>query len=105
MYHRLNKLKEKLSIEEIANLMPEADIIRIFLEHNAIIGLKVAKKLKIANINAEERTKYTLLLFEIIKHKVKNDIFCSDGKNLILDEKQVSEFLTKDNWKEALSNE
>ena len=70
MYYRLNKLKEKLSVKEIADLMPQADIIRIFLEHNAIIGLKVAKKLKIADISTEDRVKYTLFLFELLKHKV-----------------------------------
>ena len=86
MYYRLNKLKEKLSVKEIADLMPQADIIRIFLEHNAIIGLKVAKKLGIADISIEDRVKYTLFLFELLKYKVKNDIFCLDGKNFILDE-------------------
>src|SRR3989344_9702768 len=80
MYYRLNKLKEKRNIKEIADLMPQADIIRIFLEHNAIIGLKVAKKLGIANISTEDRVKYTLFLFDILKNKVKNDIFCLDGK-------------------------
>ncbi|MBI2662808.1 hypothetical protein HYX11_05100 [Candidatus Woesearchaeota archaeon] len=105
MYYRLNKLKEKLSIKEIADLMPQADIIRIFLEHNAIIGLKVAKKLGIADISVEDRIKYTLFLFELLKHKVKNDIFCLDGKNLILDEKEVSKFLKETNWNKPLSHE
>ena len=105
MYYRLNELKEKLSIKEIADLMPQADIIRIFLEHNAIIGLKVANKLGIDNISAGDRVKYTLFLFEILKHKVKNDIFCLDGKNFILDEKEISKFLKETNWDKPLSHE
>jgi len=103
MYYRLNKLRGKLNVKEIADLMPQADIIRIFLEHNAIIGLKVAKKLGISEINIEDRVKYVLLLFEILKHKVKNDIFCLDGKNLLLDEKEVSKLLKEIAWDKSLS--
>ena len=98
MYHRLNKLREKLSVAEIAQIMPSADIIRIFLEHNAIIGLKVADKVGVAKISAEERVKYTLFLFEILKQKVKNDIFCLDGKNLLLSEPEVSRILSQSAW-------
>jgi hypothetical protein len=105
MYYRLNKLKEKMSVKEIADLMPPADIIRIFLEHNAIIGLKVAKKLGIADISTEDRIKYTLLLFEILKYKVKNDIFCLDGKSLFFDEEEVSKILNEIEWDKTISPE
>jgi len=98
MYYRLNKLKESLSVKEIADLMPQANIIRIFLVHNAIIGLKVAKKLGIVDIRKEDRVKYVLLLFEILKTKVKNDIFCLDGKNLILDEQEISKLFKENGW-------
>ncbi len=105
MYYRINKLKEKLNAMEIADLMPQADIIRIFLEHNAIIGLKVAKKLGIDNISAEDRIKYSLFLFEILRHKVRNDIFCLDGKNIIFGENEISKLLNTNNWNRPSSNE
>ncbi len=98
MYYRLNKLKETLTIKEIANLMPPADIIRIFLQHNAIIGLKVAKKYEITNISTEERIQFALLLFEILKYKVKNNIFCLDGKNLILHNYEIHEIIKSITW-------
>lgn len=103
MYYRLNKLKEKHSVKEIADLMPQADILRIFLEHNAIIGLKVAKKLGIANISTEDRVQYSLFLFDILKHKVTNDVFCLDGKNLIFDEHEISAMLKETEWDIPLS--
>jgi len=105
MYSRLNKLKETLSIQEIANLMPQADIIRIFLEHNAIIGLKVAKKLGIADISTDDRIAYTLFLFDILKHKVKNDIFCLDGKNILLSGSEISKVLKETRWDLITSDE
>ncbi len=105
MYYRLNKLKEKLSIKEIADLMPPADIIRLFLEHNAIIGLKVAKKLNIANLTQEQIIDYTLFLFQILKQKVKGDIFCLDGKNILLGKEETKEILFKTNWNKPLNKE
>ncbi len=105
MYYRLNKLKENLSVKEIADLMPQADIIRIFIENNAIIGLKVAKKLGIANISTEEIVNYVLFLFEILEYKVNNDIFCLDGKNLILNENEISQLIKETEWDKPNSNE
>lgn len=105
MYYRLHKLRERLSVAEIAKMMPSADIIRIFLEHNAIIGLKVADKVGVAKISAEERVKYTLFLFEILKQKVKNDIFCLDGKNLLLSEPEVSGILSQGSWNQPHNDE
>src|SRR3989344_283291 len=105
MYYRLNKLRESLSVAEIAQIMPSADIIRIFLEHNAIIGLKVADKVGAAKISAEERVKYTLFLFEILKQKVKNDIFCLDGKNLLLSKDEVSKIISECPWNQPQNEE
>ncbi len=98
IYYRLMKLKEKLSIKEIAQLMPSPDVIRLFLQHNAIIGLKVAKKLGIGNVSTEDRVKYTLFLFDILKQKVKNDIFCLDGKNLLLGKEDLEKILEQTKW-------
>jgi hypothetical protein len=53
--------------------MPAPDLIRHFIENNAIIGLKVANKLGIRKITPEERTNYFLLLLEIIKQKTKSE--------------------------------
>lgn len=93
MYSLLNNLRKKHSYKEIAEILPPADVIRLFLENNAIIGLKVAKKLKIKNISVQNRVDYCLLLFNILKEKVQNDIFCLDGKNLLLENKEIKKLL------------
>lgn len=98
MYYRLTTLRKTKSIEEIASLLPAPDVLRLFLQHNAIIGLKVAKKLKIADITTKQRVDYTLLLFEILKHTVKNDIFCLDGENILLNNDEISSLCTQTKW-------
>ena len=75
IYYRLNKLKETLSVKEIADIMPPPDVIRLALQHNLIIGPKVAKKLGFADISAEQRTNFVLFLFDILKQKMHGDIF------------------------------
>lgn len=98
MYYRIKKLRETKTTKEIADMLPSPDVIRIFLQHNGIIGLKVAKKLNIDEISAEDRTNYTLFLFNVLREKVKGDIFCLDGKNSLLDEREVKEILNSTNW-------
>lgn len=98
MYYRIKKLRETKTTKEIADMLPAPDIIRIFIEHNAIIGLKVAKKLKIGEISTEDRVNYTLFLFDILKEKVKGDIFCLDGKNSLLDKEEIKGMLNSKNW-------
>lgn len=98
MYYRIKNLRETKTLKEIAEIMPAPDIIRIFLQHNAIIGLKVAKKLKIDEISIQERVDYTLFLFQILREKVKGDIFCLDGKNTLLDNKELKDLLKSTTW-------
>ncbi|MEK6925364.1 MAG: hypothetical protein AABW71_03965 [Nanoarchaeota archaeon] len=98
MYYRIKKLRETKTTKEIAHILPEPDIIRIFLQHNAIIGLKVAKKLGIDNISTEERIEYTKFLFDVLKEKVKEDIFCLDGKNTLLEHEEIKKILKSKNW-------
>lgn len=105
IYYRLVKLKKKLSIKEISDLMPPPDVIRIFLQHNSIIGLKVAKELGIGEVSIKDRVDYTLFLFDILRQKVRNDIFCADGKNLILSQEEVREILEKSGWNEPKDEE
>ncbi|MBU0467148.1 MAG: hypothetical protein KJ718_05925 [Nanoarchaeota archaeon] len=98
MYYRLVKLKEKFNIKEISDLMPPPDVIRIFLQHNAIVGLKESKELGIDDVSIKGRVDYILFLFDILKQKVRNYIFCGDGKNLILSQEEVEEILQKSGW-------
>ncbi|PIN89254.1 hypothetical protein COU60_03795 [Candidatus Pacearchaeota archaeon CG10_big_fil_rev_8_21_14_0_10_34_76] len=98
MYYRIKKLRETKTTKEISDMLPAPDVIRIFLQHNAIIGLKVAKKLRIDEISTEDRTDYTLFLFDILREKVKGDIFCLDGKNSLLDKEEVKEILNSTKW-------
>jgi len=105
IYYRLKELRKKFNVEEISDLMPPPDVIRIFLQHNAIIGLKVAKKLGIDEASVEDRVDFVLFLFDILRQKVRNDIFCLDGKNLILSEEQVDKVLGELKWNEPLDEE
>jgi len=98
MYYRIKKLRETKTTKEIADMLPAPDVIRIFLQHNAIIGLKVAKKLKIDEISSQDRTNYTLFLFDILREKVKGDIFCLDGKNSLLNKEEVKDILNSTKW-------
>jgi hypothetical protein len=101
MYYRIKKLRETKDIKEIADMMPAPDIIRIFLQHNAIIGLKVARKLKIDEISIDDRIDYLLFLFDILREKVNGDIFCLDGRNSLLSEPEVEKILFETDWDEA----
>lgn len=98
MYDTLTDLAKEKSVIEIAAIMPAPDVIRLFLEHNAIIGLKVAKNLGIRQIGSKERVAYAKLLFSILAQKVKNDIFCLDGKNVLLNDEEIEERLALPNW-------
>lgn len=105
MYYRLNKLKEKMSIKEIANLMPAADIMRIFLCNNAIIGLKVANKIGIDKITNGELEKYLHFLLDILKEKTKSDVFCLDGKNFLISQEGINKITKEINWNYPESSE
>ncbi len=96
--NRLNELKKTKTIEEIAELMPAPDIIKSFLMFNGSIGPKVARILKLDKITIEETVDYLSFLFEIIKIKMKSNYMNLDGKNLLLDENQINEILSKKNW-------
>jgi hypothetical protein len=105
VYYRINKLKQTLTIKQIADLMPAPDILRIFIQNNGIIGLKVAKKLGLVNINEQDITNYSLFLFEILEQQVKSDIFCLDGKNFLLEESEIEKIASKTYWDEPKDSE
>ena len=90
IYSRINQLKNKLTIKEIAELMPPVDMLRLALTHNLIIGLKVGDKLKKTNFGSKERTEYFLFLTQIMKELTKGDIFCLDGANRIFSESEIN---------------
>ncbi|GEM_PF-2196460 len=98
MYNHIEKLRKEKSPEEIAKLLPAPDIVRLFLQHSAIIGLKVADKLKLSHLGPEERTRYTLFLLELIQHKVQNDVLCRDGKNLLLNQQEIDKIFEAPDW-------
>ncbi|MFA5992912.1 MAG: hypothetical protein WC796_04360 [Candidatus Pacearchaeota archaeon] len=98
IYFRINKLKETHSIEQIADLMPNADTLRLFLQNNGIVGLKVAKKLNLVNITNEDMTNYTLFMLDIIKQKVNSDVYNLDGKNLLINEEKIKEIAQTTYW-------
>ena len=98
IYYRIKELRKTKSVKEIAELMPPPDVMRLFLEENAIVGLKLATKLKINNVSVEDRVEYVRFLFQILKEKMKGDMFCLDGKNLLLDQDEVGQLLKKTHW-------
>lgn len=98
IYFKLIELRKTKSIQEIADLMPSADVIRIAIENNLILGLKYADKLDICKISKEQRLNYFNLLCDILSYKVKNNIFCLDGKNILLSENEVKILLDQTNF-------
>ncbi len=105
VYNRVMELKKKITIKEIAELFPAPDVIRLFLQHNALVGLKVARKLGFSKITQEELVEYTALLFSILEEKVKGDPFCLDGKNLLLSSEEINFILKETDWKIPKHNE
>ncbi|MEK6899020.1 MAG: hypothetical protein AABW79_02900 [Nanoarchaeota archaeon] len=105
MYNLLTGLVKTTPVDKIAKIMPAPDIIRLFLEHNAIIGLKVATKLGLLNLSENQRIDYLELLLDIISKKVKNNIFCLDEKNIILSEKEIEIKTASPDWDIADKNE
>ena len=98
IYNRLNKLKETWTIEQIAKLMPNADIIRNFITNDAIVGLKVARKFNMTAITQKDITDYTNFLIDILKTKVKSDPLCLDGKNYYHTEEEINTLVEKINF-------
>ena len=96
IYFRLKELKKDKSIKEISEMMPLVDIIRYFLANNAIIGLKVAKKLNIAGIKQKDILDFSEMLFEILKCKSITDPFCLDGRNFLLNNNEIEKIKQKE---------
>jgi hypothetical protein len=93
IYYRLTNLRKTMSIKEIAELMPPADVIRNTMTHTIILGLKFARKLNLMKLSKDELIEYCLFLFDILREKAHGDIFCLDGKNQILSKQEVSNIL------------
>lgn len=85
--------------------MPNVDTLRIFLQNNGIVGLKVAKKLNLANLTNEDITNYTLLMLDIIKQKVISDVYNLDGKNFLINEEKVKTIAQTTYWDIPQNNE
>ena len=98
MYYRIKNLRKTKTTKEIAEMLPSADVLRLALQHNLIIGLKVANKLGIASISVQEREEYVNFLFEILESKVHGDIFCLDGKNSLLTKEEIKSILNNSSW-------
>jgi hypothetical protein len=101
MYKRMMSLHKRLSIKGLAKRLPPPDILRLFLEHNAVIGLKVADKFGIQKVCFSDRIKYLDILFQVIETKTHNDIFCADGKNLLLSSPEVQVLAKHAHWKHS----
>ncbi|MBI2589476.1 hypothetical protein HYW32_00365 [Candidatus Berkelbacteria bacterium] len=98
IYKRLMALRTRKDLAAIAKLLPPPDILRNFIENNGLIGLKVAHQLKLADIDSRARTDYLLFLFDLLAEKTQNDIFCHDGKNLLLTQGEIDHLLATMRW-------
>lgn len=103
MYKRVMSLSKRMSIKGLAKRLPPPDILRLFLEHNAIIGLKVADKFNLQKVSFSDRMKYLDILFKVIEEKTRNDIFCADGKNLLITQKEAGLLAKHVEWNFAES--
>lgn len=104
IYFKIIELKKTKTIKEIAELMPSADIIRIGMEDYLILGLKLANKLNIYKISKDLILDYFHLLCDILRVKVKSNIFCLDGKNILFSDDEINGILEKTNFDIPLDN-
>lgn len=105
IYDKIQTLKEKgLLNREIARLFRSPVILRYFLSHHAIVGLKVCDLLKIRPFPIQTRVDFTLLLFDLLAELVRNNIFCADGKNLLHTPDEIENILTANDFQKASEN-
>lgn len=76
--------KQKVPLGKAAKTFSSPGILRNFLENFANTGLKVAHNSGWFKTSFKEREEFFDYLFQVLGTMVKNDIFLSDGKQLIL---------------------
>lgn len=105
IYDKIYALRKKgLTNKEIASFFRQPVILRYFLIHHGILGLKVCDALKIRHFSVKERINYTLLLFDLLEGMVKDDIFCLNGTNLIYSQEEIDSLLVKNEFKNIEDN-
>lgn len=106
IYDKINALKkEGLTNQEIGKFFRWPVILRYFLSGYATIGLKVCNVLKIRPFPQEDRVGFTLLLFAILKEMVQDDIFCLNGTNKILSQKDIEKIVKTTTFEKVQTGE
>jgi hypothetical protein len=93
LYYMITDLTTKHPPEEIGKLFITPTNLRYLLSQNAIIGLKIARALKIKEISLKDMTSYVSSLIEIMKTMVTSDPFVFDKQNIVLSDEQVTKLL------------
>jgi len=104
IYYRITDLRKKLTIKEIADILPSAEVIRNTMTHTILFGLKFARKLNLMTLSKDEFIDYCLFLFDILREKVHGDIFCLNGKNELLSEEEISKLLNNTVFEQIKDN-
>ena len=103
-YNILQKIKkirkDKIPLSKIAKLFYAPTTIRYYLGYNAITGLKIRKKY-FKDITQEDIINVIAFFFDLLENMQTGDIFCSDGKNMILNNKELPELVSKVEWNKA----
>lgn len=90
IFKKTKILREKsVGLNEVATLFNTPLILKNFMLNFASTGLKTANNVGCFKTSFKEREDFFNYLFDVLGHMLKNDIFDSDGKQIILDEKEL----------------
>lgn len=71
------------------------------LYHTEIVGLKVGKIFEGYPANQKDILDFTLFIFNVIRSKTQDDIFCLNGSHKVLTKKEIKEIEKTQEWTEA----
>jgi len=92
LHKKMNLFQEKgVSLQEAAKLFHTPSFIREILP-DLIIGSKFTK------LSREDRIKLPERFFDLLEEMHSGDIFCDNGKNLILSKEEVSDLVNSTLW-------
>src|SRR3989344_1918005 len=73
-------------------------VLRWFLLPFVILGLKLARNYEGYKVTEEEMVDFIKCVHEVLKERVQSDPFWMDGKNIILNKRQVESLVRRQHW-------
>jgi len=99
VYERFMKLLDRgLSLREIAGLFPTASAMRFLLATTLVVGLKVARMLRLLDITKEELGEFVCLFLKALRERQPVDPLLLEGRNLAWSEDTVQAIIGELEW-------